>query len=60
MLGYNGPDVDVQGKLDNGYVAEGMKKSFREQSKFIQECDVEMLRKGQAINDVIVNFWMIW
>ncbi len=25
LLGYNGPDVDVQGKLDNGYVAEGMK-----------------------------------
>jgi hypothetical protein len=30
LFGYNGPDVDVQGKMDNGYVAEGMKKSFRE------------------------------
>jgi hypothetical protein len=30
LLVYNGPDIDVQGELDNGYVAEGMKKSFRE------------------------------
>jgi hypothetical protein len=60
LLGYNGPDVDVQGKLDNGCVAEGIKKSLREQSKFIRELDMEMLQKGQAINDVIVNFWMIW
>jgi hypothetical protein len=43
LLGYNRPDVDVQGNLENGYVAEGMKKLFREQSKFIQERDVEML-----------------
>jgi hypothetical protein len=55
LLGYNGSDVDVQGELDNGYVAEGMKKSFRERSEFIRECDVEMLRKGRAINDVIVK-----
>jgi hypothetical protein len=30
LFGYTGPDVDVQGKLENGYVAEGMKKSLRE------------------------------
>ncbi len=35
LLGYNGPDVDVQGKLDNGYVAKGMKKSLGERSKSI-------------------------